>query len=293
MQATAFGGGRALRPAPGLHLVAVPIGNARDITLRALDLLASADILAAEDTRSLRRLMQIHGIPLNDRPLIAYHDHSDARARDRLLAPLRAGQVVVYASEAGTPLIADPGYQLVRAAAAEGLAVTTAPGASAALAALTLSGLPTDRFLFAGFLPSHGQERQRVLADLLPVPATLVLFESPKRVRDLLDSLSQTAPHRRLALCRELTKRFEEVLRGTPAEILEALEGRDPRGEIVVVIDRADPADTAAQGIGMEDALKQALQTMTVRDAADAVAGALGLPRRQVYQAALRLERGK
>ncbi|MCR8724023.1 16S rRNA (cytidine(1402)-2'-O)-methyltransferase [Frigidibacter sp. ROC022] len=270
----------------GLHLVSTPIGAARDITLRALDVLGSADVLAAEDTRTLRHLMEIHGVALNGRRVLAYHDHSDARARERLLAPLREGRSVAYASEAGTPLIADPGYQLVRAAAAEGLPVTAAPGASAVLTALTLSGLPTDRFLFAGFPPPKAAERRSWLAEILAVPATLVLYESPKRIQGLLSNLVQTSPDRQAAVCRELTKRFEEVIRGTVAEIAEALAGRDLKGEIVLVLDRG-PAD--GSGFDLDAALRSALKTMSIRDAADAVAGAAGLPRRQVYQAALAL----
>lgn len=270
----------------GLHLVSTPIGSARDITLRALDVLAAADVLAAEDTRTLRHLLEIHGIALNGRRVLAYHDHSDARDRERLLAPLRDGKSVAYASEAGTPLIADPGYQLVRAAAAEGLPVTAAPGASAVLTALTLAGLPTDRFLFAGFPPSRAGERQKWLADLLVIPATLVLFESPKRIHDLLRTLATSSPDRQVSICRELTKRFEEVIRGTVGEVAEALTGRDLKGEIVLVLDRAS---AGAPDFDLDTALRAALETMSIRDAADVVAGASGLPRRQVYQAALAL----
>ena len=149
--------------APGLHLVATPIGAARDITLRALDILAGADVLAAEDTRTLRHLMEIHGIPLGGRPMIAYHDHNGAAARPRLIGLLKEGKSVAYASEAGTPLVADPGYQLARSAIAEGIDVLAAPGASAVLCALTVSGLPSDRFTFLGFLPPKSTARKRML----------------------------------------------------------------------------------------------------------------------------------
>ena len=273
----------------GLYLVATPIGSARDITLRALDILAAAELLAAEDTRTLRHLMDIHGIALAGRPLYAYHDHSDARARQRLLDAVRAGKSVAYASEAGTPLIADPGYALVRDATAEGLAVTAAPGPSAVMTALVLAGLPTDRFLFAGFLPTKPAERRRVLAELCAVPATLVLFESPKRIHETFGDLVQIAGDgRRAALCRELTKRFEEVIRGTLGELRAALDGRVLKGEIVLVLDRAE---AGAATIDVAAELRAALRTMSIRDAADAVAGAAGLPRRDVYQAALKLGR--
>lgn len=270
----------------GLWLVATPIGTARDITLRALDVLAGADVLAAEDTRSLRRLLDIHGIPLAGRHILTYHDHSDSRDREKILRELREGRSVVYASEAGTPLIADPGYQLVQTCAKEGLNVTSAPGVSAVVTALSLAGLPTDRFLFAGFAPSRSAERKRWLTELAATPATLVIYESPRRVREMLADAVQCLGDRQAAVCRELTKKFEDVRRGTLSSIAASMD-RDPRGEIVVVIDRS--RDDAARGMSMEDELRKALQTMRVRDAADAVAAALSLPRRDVYQAALRL----
>lgn len=271
---------------PGLWLVSTPIGTARDITLRALDVLAGADVLAAEDTRSLRRLLDIHGVPLAGRHILTYHDHSDARDREKILRELREGRSVAYASEAGTPLIADPGYQLVRACAAEGLKVTGAPGVSAAITALSLAGLPTDRFLFAGFAPSKSSERKRWLTELAATPATLVIYESPRRVREMLADALQCLGDREAAICRELTKRFEEIRRGKLSDLAASMD-RDPKGEIVMVIDRAGADE--GRGLTMEDELRKALQTMRVRDAADAVAAALSLPRRDVYQAALRL----
>lgn len=277
--------------APGLHFVATPIGAARDITLRALDILASADVLAAEDTRTLRHLMDIHGIAPGDRPLLAYHDHNGEKMRPRLLALLAAGKSVAYASEAGTPLVADPGYQLARAAIAAGHGVTAAPGPSAALAALTVSGLPSDRFLFAGFPPSAAGARRQWLADLAAVPATLILYESPRRVHALLADLGDAlGGTRQAAVCRELTKRFEETTRGTLAELAVAFSERVVKGEIVVLIDRARGA--AVDPAEVETRLKEALTCHSMRDAATEVAAALGLPRRQVYQIALRLADG-
>ncbi|MGR3591874.1 MAG: 16S rRNA (cytidine(1402)-2'-O)-methyltransferase [Limimaricola soesokkakensis] len=277
--------------APGLHFVATPIGTARDITLRALDLLANADALAAEDTRTLRKLMEIHGIPLSNRPLLAYHDHSGAGDRNRILAVLERGGSVAYVSEAGTPLVADPGYALGRAAIAAGYTVLAAPGASAVLAALAVSGLPTDRFAFAGFLPPAKTQRETEIAALRSLPFTLVLYESPKRVHELLGSLRDIlGADRPVALCRELTKRFEEVIRGTAAEVCAAIEGRTLKGEIVVLVGRAETEEVT--GADLETALRDAMRTMRMKDAATAVAGALGLPRREVYQAALALEKG-
>ena len=278
-----------LRPVPpGLHLLATPIGAARDITLRALDLLAGADVLAAEDTRSLRHLMDIHGIALNGRPLLAYHDHNGEAMRPRLLRALKEGRSVAYAPEAGTPLIADPGFQLARAAIAEGLAVLAAPGPSAVLAALTVSGLPSDRFLFAGFPPTGAGERARFLAELGQVPATLIFYESPKRINRLLTEMAEAFGNERLAaVCRELTKRFEDVSRGTLGELAEAFAGRAVKGEIVVLVDR--PGDRVVDAASIKAALRDALGHGSVRDAAAEVAAALNLPRKDVYRMALQL----
>lgn len=277
------------RLAPGLYLVATPIGTARDITLRALDILANAEVLAAEDTRTLRRLMDLHGVPVGDRQIVAYHDHNGPAARPRLLEALRAGKSVAYASEAGTPLVADPGYRLAQAAIEEGLPVTTAPGPSAVLAALSVSGLPSDRFLFTGFLPATRSARRSAIAELAGVPATLIFFESPKRVGEMLGDLRDgLGGTRKAAVCRELTKRFEEVRRGTLDDLAADFADRPPKGEVVVLVDR-DHAAPAAED--MEDALRDALVTMSVKDASAHVADMLGLPRRKVYQAALKLER--
>lgn len=274
---------------PGLYFVATPIGAARDITLRALDILGAADVLAAEDTRTLRHLMDIHGIALGDRPLVAYHDHNGERVRPRLLRDLAEGRSVAYASEAGTPLVADPGYQLARAAIEAGHPVRTAPGPSAALAALTVSGLPSDRFMFAGFPSATASARRSWLADLARVDATLILYESPKRVRDLLGELAQSfGDGRKAAVCRELTKRFEETRRGTLGELAREFAEREVKGEIVVLVDRAGKIE--ADEATVEEAMRRALKTMTVKDAAQAVADAYGLHRRTAYQMALKLE---
>jgi len=275
--------------APGLYLIATPIGTARDITLRTLDILASADVIAAEDTRSLRKLLDIHGISLADRPLVAYHDHNGDRVRPRLIQALEDGKSVVYASEAGTPMVADPGYDLARAAVAEGHKLISAPGPSAAITALTLAGLPTDHFFFAGFLPNASGRRKTALQEVAQVPGTLIFYESPKRIAAMLRDAAQVlGGDRRAAVCRELTKKFEEVLRGTLDELATICADRTLKGEIVVVIDRAglpnvDEAD-------LDSALRDALQGLSVRDAADKVSTELGLKRRQVYQRALELD---
>lgn len=275
---------------PGLHFISTPIGSARDITLRALDVLAGADVLVAEDTRTLRHLMEIHGVALGTRPLIAYHDHSGEGVVQRLLTLIGEGRSVAYASEAGTPLISDPGFELARAVAAAGLPMTAAPGPCAAICALTLSGLPSDRFLFAGFPPAAQGARRRFLTDLAPVQATLIFYESPKRLRSLLaDLLATLGDAREAVICRELTKRFEEVSRGTIAALAAQYAERDIKGEVVVLVDRAGVVLAGPETV--EAALETALKTMSVKDAASFVSQTLKVPRKMVYQIALELDR--
>ena len=273
---------------PGLHFIATPIGAARDITLRALDILAGSDVLAAEDTRTLRHLMEIHGVALNGRPLWAYHDHNGEAVRPRILAALAEGKSVAYASEAGTPLVADPGYQLSKAAIAAGHVVLAAPGPSAVLAALTVAGLPSDKFMFVGFPPSTSAARLSFLSEMAQIPATLVFYESPKRLSKLLtDMVSSLGEERRAVVCRELTKKFEETTRGTLGELVAVFDSVAIKGEIVVLVDRDHKAK--ADPITVETALRSALAQMSVKDAAAMVAESLALPRRDVYQVALNI----
>ncbi|RBW52306.1 16S rRNA (cytidine(1402)-2'-O)-methyltransferase [Ruegeria sp. A3M17] len=280
-----------VRLGAGLYFVATPIGAARDITLRALDVLASADVIAAEDTRSLRRLMEIHGVPLDGRRILTYHDHSGAGARGKILDALQDGKSVAYASEAGMPLIADPGYDLGKQAAEAGHTVTCAPGPSAALMALTLAGLPTDAFFFAGFLPNASGARRSRIEALRDVPGTLVFYESPKRVAACLSDLAIVLGNdRQAAMCRELTKKFEEVRRGTLEELAADLQGQTVKGEIVLLVDRGH-SETVNES-DVEEALKRALETHSVRDAADLVSEMYKLPRRPIYQKALKLGKG-
>lgn len=276
------------RLAPGLYLVATPIGAARDITLRALDILTAADVLAAEDTRTLRHLMEIHGIPLGGRPMVAYHDHNDAAARPRLLAALREGKSVAYASEAGTPLVSDPGYQLAREAMGEGLTVLAAPGASAVLCALAVSGIGSDRFTFMGFLPSKGSARKGTLKEAKGIPSSLIFYESPHRLKESLKDMAEgLGEGRQASVCRELTKRFEEVTRGTLGELAAVFAERAVKGEIVVVVDRGTVE--AANEADVETALRLALQEAPVKMASSQIAERFGLPKREVYQMALRI----
>lgn len=275
---------------PGLYFVATPIGAARDITLRGLDVLAGCDMIAAEDTRNTRKLLDIHGIALGGRPLIAYHDHNAPKQRPRILAALAEGQSVAYVSDAGTPLVADPGFSLSRAAIAGDLPVFAVPGASAVLAALTVAGLPTDRFLFAGFPPNKGAARKKFLEEVKGIRATLIFYESGKRIqsslRDMADSFGSG---RAVAVCRELTKRFEETLRGTLGEVLGQFEaGAVTKGEFVVVL--GPPADEATADAEIEDALRQEMQDHSTKEAVRIVTGRFGLSRKRVYDMALTLK---
>ncbi|KZY42736.1 rRNA (cytidine-2'-O-)-methyltransferase, partial [Roseovarius sp. HI0049] len=222
-------------------------------------ILGAADVLAAEDTRSLRKLMDIHGVPLGDRPLVSYHDHNAGRARPRIMAALEAGKSVVYASEAGTPMVSDPGYDLARAAVAGGHGLISAPGPSAAVTALTLSGLPADRFFFAGFLPQGGSKRKSALGAFAAVPGTLIFYESPKRVAAMLrDAVEVLGGARPATMCRELTKKFEEVRRGTLAELAEEMAGRTLKGEIVVLVGQGDLEKISE--VDLDRALSEALE---------------------------------
>lgn len=275
---------------PGLYLVATPIGSARDITLRALDVLNSADILAAEDTRRLRKLLSLHDIPLRGRRLVAHHDHNEAASAPALAEAISGGASVAFASDAGTPLISDPGYRLANEVQKTGQAVHAVPGPSALLAALMVAGLPTDRFLFAGFPPATAAARRKWLARWDGLDATLVLFESPRRVRETLMDLCDTQPERRVVICRELTKRHEERLTGTVQEMLEILPPEGPRGEVVMLLDRYLTPETAPD---LEAALAARLEAGdSLRDAARIVAAMTGVPRREVYQVGLGLKSG-
>ena len=271
---------------PGLHVVATPIGNLGDISLRALRTLAAAATVVAEDTRVTRVLLAHYGIAT---PLLAYHEHNAATVRPRLLARLREGEALALVSDAGTPLVSDPGFKLVAEAVAAGIAVTAVPGASAVLAALVVAGLPTDRFFFEGFLPEKSAARRARIADLAAVPGTLVFFESPRRLAGTLADLAELLGERAAAVARELTKHFEAVRRGTLPELSSAvaLEG-PPRGEIVLLVAPARQAASLTEA-ELDARLHAALASHTIRDAAAVVAAEAGLPRRQVYARALAL----
>jgi 16S rRNA (cytidine1402-2'-O)-methyltransferase len=251
--------------------------------LRALEVLAGVDIVTCEDTRVTRKLMDRYGI---ETPLTPYHEHNAAEARPRLLARLADGQAIALVSDAGTPLISDPGYKLVRAACEAGHTVTALPGPSSVLAALSVAGLPTDRFFFEGFLPAKQAARQKRVAELASIPATLVLFESGSRLAPTLADLAAAFGKRAAATCRELTKLHEEVRRGDLETLArDYAAGAELRGEFVVVV--APPADDDGTSDNVDELLLQALRRVSVKDAVGEVALATGRPRREVYQRAL------
>ena len=269
---------------PGLYLVATPIGNLRDVTIRALETLAAADLVLCEDTRITARLLERYAIAKRLKP---YHDHNAAKVRPLILRDLEVGRSVALVSDAGSPLVSDPGFKLVEAAIAGGHRVETVPGPSASLAALSLSGLPTDRFLFAGFLPTRQAERRRLLEELKPVRATLIFFESPGRAAGALAEMGEVFGDRQVALARELTKIHEEVLRGTPGEVERIVRGRTTlKGEVTLVV--GPPlAPVAASDDDIRRALDAAMRTMSASQAAAHVAGELGVARRHVYGLAI------
>lgn len=276
--------------AAGLHIVATPIGNLKDISLRALGTLAGADAILAEDTRVTTKLLTHYGVVT---PMIPYHDHNAARMRPQILDRLAQGQAVALVSDAGTPLISDPGYKLVADAVEAGASVFAIPGASALLAALTIGGLPTDRFFFEGFLPAKSAARRARLKELESVPGTLVFYEAPGRIAEMIADASAMLGARAAAVTRELTKLHEEAIRGTLPEIAEMLAARDAlRGEIVVLIAPPGESDAVAAASHEEllDAqLREALASSSLKQAVADVAARTGQPRRIVYARALTL----
>ena len=267
-------------------IVATPIGNLGDMTRRAVDCLTDAAVIACEDTRVTAKLLSAYGIRT---PMLAYHEHNAARMRPLLIDRLKRGEIVALVSDAGTPLVSDPGYKLVEAAIADGIPVTAAPGASALLTALVLSGLPSDRFLFAGFLPPKSPARRTEIRSLAGVPATLIFYEAPPRLAKALEDMADMLGPRPAVVARELTKRFEEVRRDTLDNL--AVHYRDapqPKGEIVILVG-PPTADAGGAAIDLDAALETALAKCSVKEAAALVAAETGLPRRTVYARALAL----
>lgn len=273
--------------APGLYVVATPIGHLDDISLRALKVLAAADLVVCEDSRVTRKLLAAYGITTR---LAAYHEHNAARVRPGLVARLAQGDRLALVSDAGTPLVSDPGYRLVGAAIAAGVPVVPVPGASAPLAALSVSGLPSDRFFFEGFLPAKRVARRNRLARLKAVPATLIIFESPRRLAAALADMADMLGPRPAAVGRELTKRFEEMRRGPLDELARAYAETAPKGEIVIVVGPSGESEGVSE-TDLDALLADLLAAASVRDAAEAAAAQLGIARRRAYARALELAR--
>jgi 16S rRNA (cytidine1402-2'-O)-methyltransferase len=280
-----------IRLAPGLYVVATPIGNLADITLRALSTLKSADIVLCEDTRVTLKLLGRYGLKPK---LLAYHDHNAALMRPKILKELQAGRAIALVSDAGTPLVSDPGYKLVAEALDGGFRVYPVPGASAALAALVSAGLPTDRFFFEGFLPAKSGQRKTRIAELKEIPATLVFYETGPRLADSLRDLAETLGSRAAAVCRELTKTFEEARRGTLDKLAAYYEASGaPKGEIVIVVSPPDPSADTVSPAELDERLHRALKRGSLKDAVAEVAEETGMKRRDVYARALALSEDK
>ncbi|MDF2812268.1 MAG: rsmI [Microvirga sp.] len=284
---TAFGLAAETQPLPpGLYVVATPIGNLKDVSFRGLSTLAAADAVLAEDTRVTKTLLAHYGITT---PLVAYHEHSNDAVRDRMVHRIREGQALALVSDAGTPLVSDPGYKLVQAAIQEGLPVTPIPGPSAILTALVVSGLPTDRFFFEGFLPPKSAARRARLAEIGTIPGTLMLFEGPHRLPEMLADAAAVLGDRQAVVARELTKMFETIRRGSLPELAAtfAAEG-PPKGEIVVLIGEATKAMQAVEvDAALDSKLEAALKNHSIKDAAAIVADELDMPKREIYARAL------
>jgi 16S rRNA (cytidine1402-2'-O)-methyltransferase len=270
---------------PGLYIVATPIGNLSDLSPRAAETLARADLIAVEDSRVTARLLHHIGVR---RPMLPYHDHNADRVRPKLIERMR-GEAVALVSDAGTPLISDPGYKLVRDARAAGIPVVTIPGPSAVVAALTLAGLPTNRFLFVGFLPPKAGAKAASIAEIAAVRATLVLYESGPRLAATLGALRRGLGEREAAVAREISKKFEETVTGSLSELARLYSEAPPKGEIVIVV--APPGEAEAAGEDEVDAaLREAMDRLSASRAAAEVAEKLGVPKRQVYERALKLK---
>ena len=274
--------------AAGLYVVATPIGNAKDISLRALEVLKGCNVIAAEDTRMTAKLLAIYEI---QKPLIAYNDHNGAQMRPKVLYRLSQGEAVALVSDAGTPLVSDPGYKLLREAIAAGIAVVALPGPSAVLAGLVVSGLPSDRFLFAGFLPTRVGERANALKELKGVRATLIFFESAQRLGETLGAMAEVLGDRACAVTRELTKLHEEVRRGSLRDLAaDYAKSTAPKGEVTLLV--GPPRQAVTDTAKLDQALKEALAFMPLKTAVDLIANLTEVSRKLLYEQALRLRNG-
>jgi len=274
-----------------LYIVATPIGNLKDITLRALEILKSVDIILCEDTRTSEKLLSAYSIQAHK---WAYHEHNEESMRPKIISMMKdEGKKFALISDAGMPLISDPGYKLIRDCAESGVSFTCVPGPSATLTALSLSAMPTDKFMFGGFLPNKSSARQKALAEFLNIPYTLILYETANRLQESLADIYKVLGNRKVAVARELTKKFEEVRRGTVSQLIELYkENGDPKGEIVLIIEGFDPASAKIEQADIDDILLDALNNkgMRVKEASSYVAEKLGLKKSDIYQRALEIK---
>ncbi len=275
----------ALSLPAGLYLVSTPIGNLRDITFRALDTLSSVDLVACEDTRVTGKLLSAYNIK---KKMLSYNDHATQGKRTKIIEAIENGQSVALVSDAGAPLISDPGYKLVRETMQAGHKVTSIPGANAAVTALQLSGLPSDKFFFGGFLPAKTGARKKFLEPFQDIEASLIFYETGPRLEDSLKDIKSVLGERPVALARELTKMYEEIKRESISSLLSTIRQKGaPKGEIVLVIGQPEPEEIPLQNL--EEQIRSALETMSVRDAAESVAAATGKPKKAIYTLALKL----
>lgn len=272
----------------GLYLVATPIGNMGDITMRALEVLRAADLVICEDTRVTQKLLSNFGLK---KKLSVYNDHSTENTRQKIIDELRAEKILALVSDAGTPLISDPGYKLVRDVRLEGIPVFSVPGASAVLAALTISGLPTDKFMFCGFLPNKTVARKKELEELASIPATLIFYETAKRIKKVLSDMQKIYPDRQAVIAREITKKFEEVLSGDPAGLLEKIGNRELKGEIVLLV--MPSQKRGAKNVDLDREIEKYLDNNTVKEIVNILHEEYGGSRKQIYDRTLALKNGK
>ncbi len=275
-----------------LFLVSTPIGNLSDITLRGKEILQSVDLIACEDTRTTKQLMTLLGLKCP--PLTPYHEHNADEARPALIDKLKKGVNIALVSDAGTPLISDPGYRLVREAQELGLAYTTVPGANAVLSALQLSGLPSDNFYFGGFLPHKSVARQNALNGVKNLAATLIFYETPHRLQGALDDILRVLGNRQMAVVREITKKFEEAKRMPVSDFIDFYaQNGAPKGELVLVIDRPHAQDDKMNEDDIKRLIIQTLQNASLKDTAELVAGMTGIHKKQIYKMALDIQNEK
>lgn len=271
----------------GIYIVATPLGNLKDITVRALEILHSVDLILCEDTRVSRTLLMHYGVSV---PLKALHDYNESKMTPSLLVQIQEGKRLALISDAGTPLISDPGYKLVRAALTAGLLITGLPGPSAVINALVLSGLPTHHFFFAGFLPAKSASRVKALDNLKKIPGTLIFYESPQRLRETLQDLQHCFSMREIVVVREMTKKFEEIIRGSLKEVTNHFQENQPRGEIVLLVAPPSEEENLWDDETLEKGLRTALKTLSLKDAVQEISLLSGISRKHIYEKALKIQ---